>query len=149
MKPKALKGQDPLEQAKHNERVSGYLYKDPVGCFDWVVTTAFYSALHYIAFQLFPLIRGAATYTDFDHYYSETEGRKSISQKRNKHEATMALVNQELQPISAYYRSLMTACHNARYRDYRIKKAEADQALQELQLIKAGLDKVPAGSKKK
>ena len=45
---------DSLNHAIHNKEACEYLSKEPKFS-DWVITTAFYSALHFIDYKIFPL----------------------------------------------------------------------------------------------
>ncbi len=47
--------EDNLEYAQHNEKACKYLDKKPEFT-DWVITTAFYSALHFVRYKIFPII---------------------------------------------------------------------------------------------
>lgn len=40
--------EDHLEKAEHNERFADFLYEAKPDFYDWVVTGAFYSAVHYV-----------------------------------------------------------------------------------------------------
>ena len=42
-----------LEHAEHNEKAYRYLCQEPEFS-DWIITTAFYSAIHYIRHRMFP-----------------------------------------------------------------------------------------------
>ena len=64
------------DHAVHNERACDFLLSS--GEFnDWVVTTTFYAALHYVRYELFPLERNNVIYNNFEKYFS------NISKKEN------------------------------------------------------------------
>lgn len=130
-----------LQHAAHNEAVCDYLNagKD---CWDWVVTTAFYSAMHYAYFQMFPLEEGGNTYTSFEEYYRSVEQLKPKNIRMNKHECTAALVIRQVPKAASYYRALSDASWNARYHDYKIPQQNATRARMELSQIKGQLTKL-------
>ena len=66
------------EHAEHNESACDYLLQS--GKYnDWVVTTAFYSAMQYLHNELFPLEYNNAEYSNFNSYYD------SICNYRGRH----------------------------------------------------------------
>ncbi|MBK9533864.1 MAG: hypothetical protein IPO10_01555 [Flavobacteriales bacterium] len=126
--------------AAHNEAACDLL--NTSGTFpDWVITTAFYSALHLVYEKLFPLTEKGETLNSFDQYFGSRYARKGPGDKPSKHEATVDLVKSHLPGVASYYRLLKDSCHNARYRSYVVKPYEATVARNQLQNIKAGLAK--------
>lgn len=124
--------------AAHNEAACDALHKS--GNFpDWVVTTAFYSALHLVYERLFPLKAEGTNYADFDTYFSKVHARKPAADRPTKHEATVDLVMRYLPRVASHYRLLKDACHNARYRSYQVPPHLATTARDQLQTIKAQL----------
>ena len=121
--------------AEHNESLCDLLLADK-NYNDWVITTAFYSALHYMEFQLFPLVIGAVTYNSFNHYYDSVLSRSRIS----KHNGKASLVNANL-TCGAQYRWLMDACMNARYTNYIVNEPTAELAKTCLDTVKACVTK--------
>ncbi|RYX87218.1 hypothetical protein EON73_01810 [bacterium] len=125
-----------LNHAKHNEDLCNKLHGDQC-YFDWIITTAFYSALHYSEYQLFPFILGPTEYTNFDVYYDAFKRNKD-----NKHDARKRLVYSNINPqAGAAYNWLKDLCWTARYYDYDITKEEADIALNKLNIIKSHISK--------
>lgn len=117
-------------QAEHNEKACALLLQD--GNFnDWVVTTAFYSALHYVGHQLFPIKIAAVTYNTFNEYYDQVGQSLNIS----KHRAKCNLVTSNL-TCGSEYRWLMDECMNARYVDYEVDNDTAKMANTCLKRIK-------------
>ncbi len=121
--------------AEHNEKACDFLISD--GTFtDWIVTTAFYSALHYVQNEIFPLVVGTTTYPNFNDYYT------SISfPKPSKHSTTAQLVGTHLSVCEPSYRWLLDACHTARYKNYSVSKKKAQTAKHKLTTIKSSLTK--------
>jgi hypothetical protein len=118
--------------AERNERVSKLLHEGGT-YFDWVVTTAFYSALHYVQNEIFPLSDGRDNYISFDNYYNRVH--RGV-RKPKKHQAIISLVAKEIPPVGAKYRFLHDNSYTARYRNYAIPEAIANQAQEYLQDIK-------------
>jgi len=121
-----------LDHAMHNEELCYLLNNDKKFC-DWVVTTAFYSSLHYSEYQLFPFKIGPTEYSSFDVYYNAFK-----SNNDNKHDARKRLVYSNINSkAGAAYNWLKDLCWTARYYDYQITKEEADAAVEKLQIVKA------------
>jgi len=124
--------------ALHNEHVCLHLHG--TGKYnDWVVTTAFYAALHYVQHEIFPLQHKGTTYHDFSHYYSRV--MKPQNNKINKHAATIELVKSHIAPADVSYRALFDASMNARYSHYNVSPAKAAHAKALLDKIKGVLKK--------
>lgn len=122
--------------AKHNEEVCDFLIAD--GRFnDWIITTSFYSALHYVQHEIFPLTEETIKYTNFDGYYTFVLKSQNIS----KHEGTKKLVKEHIPTCFAHYRWLFDACMNARYSKYQISNQKAAEAKSNLIEIKKHLKK--------
>ena len=123
-----------LEHAEHNEKVCKYLDKKPEFT-DWVITTAFYSALHYVQHKLFPLvisIRGKRTkITCLDEYFS-----KNNPHQLNKHSVLAKLVEEKLSEISKDYNKLKDISLTARYHRYNYPREISNDAKKRLQTIK-------------
>ena len=126
--------------AEHNELVCEFLSQD--GRFnDWVVTTAFYSALHYVSYELFPLEEGEITFGSLDEVCS-TKLTGFSNPAKNKHNMLKSLVQAKCSKrCSALYRKLFDRCMNARYVNYQVSKQSADDALQTLKNLKHELKK--------
>ena len=106
--------------ALHNQKVCDYLSEH--GEFhDWVITTAFYSAIHWIEDYLFPFhvkdgkadieIGSLEAYTQF---YND-----SLGLRKSNHAIRTMLVGEKCREILSSYSSLYDNCMTARYIDYR------------------------------
>lgn len=121
--------------AQRNEKLCHSLNAD--GEFhDWAVTTAFYSALHYVQHEIFPLEIGRRNYLSFDNYYNSILGKKP-----SKHQLTIDLVFDNLKESGAKYKWLHDTCINARYHNYNVAKIISDKSVQYLEDIKSSLVK--------
>ena len=122
--------------AEHNEQLCDFLIAD--GNYrDWIITTAFYSSLHYVQNEIFPLTVGEDTYPNFNTYFNLVLKPKSQS----KHSGTKDLVKTHITPAFSQYRWLFDACMNARYSNYAISKQKALQAKSNLKALKNHLKK--------
>ena len=125
-----LKQNNLKDHALHNEKVCNLLLKN--GDFpDWVVTTAFYSALHYAQFASFPYNTGKETFNSFDNYYNRHFN--GVPNKPSKHQATINLVYAIFGDDAGYlYKWLHDTCRTSRYHKYKIPPALADLAKEKL-----------------
>jgi hypothetical protein len=139
---------DQLPHANHNERVCDFLLEQSEGeqigenyhHNDWIITTAFYSALHYVQSVIFPITKNhpvtdeIITINCFSVYYGIFRDEIKI----NKHDATARLVEEYRPLIGDAYRHLMDACKTARYNNYNVKLDYARFARKKLLRIKEG-----------
>ena len=115
-------------KAQSNEQLANHLHNEKTGIWnDWVVTTAFYSALHYVTGKLFPLPEGERDFVDVQAYNSNGQFRC-----KEKHETIKALVYHYLTDAYDSYRWLHSQSSIARYRDYGLRDEIADLAVQKL-----------------
>lgn len=123
-----------LEHSYHNESVSNLLHFN--GAFpDWVVTSAFYSALHFVSYHIFPL---KIIHSDgSEKTLNKLEDYKSYyNHNGNKHTILSDLVFEHLPSISTDYDMLLDRCRIARYFNYKTNSVTANKALENLQNIK-------------
>lgn len=101
--------------------------------FDWVVTTAFYSALHFVQNEIFPHNNGVRQFPNFDNYYnSHTFPGKRPSQ----HRVTIDLAGEILPDAYDSYKWLHDTCRTARYHNYKIPERIASTAIVNLENVK-------------
>jgi hypothetical protein len=124
-----------LQFALHNEEACKYLEKS--GQFiDWVITTAYYSAIHYIHHRIFPYTYifpdgSKISYTDFDRLF------KQFSKSNySKHGFLRNFVEANHPAITIDFQHLMDNCFTARYNDYHFDAAAGISALNRLEKIK-------------
>lgn len=110
-----------LDHASHNKKVCEYLSRNP-DYNDWVITTAFYSALHFVDFKIFPLkfkLNGNEynflIFDDYYDFYAKKINIKGIS----RHKARLDLVENKLIKIAPHYGKLLSLCTKARYVNYK------------------------------
>ena len=96
---------------------------------DWIITTAFYAAIHYVDSKVFPLTidgRQKITFSCLESYYNYQ--RNYDTQMPSKHEFRLDIAQAHLDPeILARFKRLYDASFTARYRDYQeldFKKAQ-------------------------
>lgn len=126
------------KQALHNEDACNFLFKSKKYN-DWVVTTAFYSALHFVQHEIFPLIENGKTFTDIESYFSYCKPSKIKGY--NKHSLTMDLVKNHIPPAYSHYKRLFDSCMNARYVNYLVSFPKAKISKEDLADIKKHLKK--------
>jgi len=111
-----MKNEFSLDHAKHNEEVCNYLSKNPDYA-DWVITTAFYAALHYVSYKIFPLTEkrgnGNITYQTFDSYANQSHYASK------KHKALTDLVQNHCPSVLDRYNQLKDLSWTARYKKYK------------------------------
>lgn len=118
------------DHALHNERLCDLLLEN--GQFnDWVITTAFYAALHYVKHQMFPLHLAGKKFNEFEAYYFQHE-KKGV----DKHRSLSGLVCRNLKDCSGAYRWLLDAAKNSRYNNYKVAPETASKARKLLSAIK-------------
>jgi len=123
--------------AVHNEKACDYLLKSRQFN-DWVVTTAFYSALHYVRSVLFPLTINGTTYNNLDNYFYVL--RNKPHNNLSKHQIIIQLVNSNLKSVASHYRWLHDSCMTTRYNDYQVSDKKAKTARKRLSQIKNHLN---------
>jgi hypothetical protein len=121
----------PSQHGLHNEQACNHLFAS--GQYhDWVVTTAFYAAMHFCYHQIFPLTENGKTYASFEQYYQAIPGKKP-----NKHQATLTLVFKHLNKAYTAYKWLHDRCFTARYQNYQTTQPEAVTARTRLATVKS------------
>lgn len=126
-----------LEHAYHNESVCYYL--DNNGHFnDWVVTSAFYAALHFCCYKIFPIEEkiDGKTYV----FNTVEQFKKFHNLELNKHSILSDLIDEFFPSISPIYDELKDYCMNARYFHYKIKTVKANRAKEIVTIIKNSLE---------
>ncbi|MES2387731.1 MAG: hypothetical protein V4543_06995 [Bacteroidota bacterium] len=122
--------------ALHNEELYDFLLSTKKYN-DWVITTAFYSALHFVQHELFPRTEEGNTYADFNEYYGKILKRMGY----NKHSGTIYLVRRHLPACSSVYRRLYDRCMDARYKEYHVTESTAVETRRDLSTLKSYLSK--------
>lgn len=121
---------DHINQAKHNEKVCNHLSSKETYS-DWVITTAFYSAIHYVRCLMIPCNIDGTEYNCFDSLFSKF---KQSSEGRHGFQARYVLVNYP--EIDSDYRILLDMSNNARYINYQYSREQAKVAKESLRTIK-------------
>jgi len=111
-----------IDHAKHNYDVCIYLSKDKK-FIDWVVTTAYYSAIYFTHHKLFPdrysfkdRMNFYSTFDSYarDYFLHNSKVNDSLHGIRKK------LVEEHLSEISIEFSQLKDFCWTARYKTYNI-----------------------------
>ncbi|MCD4705772.1 hypothetical protein K8R61_01695 [bacterium] len=129
-----MKNEDNLEYAEHNWKTCKYLDRKPEFA-DWVITTAFYSALHYVRYKIFPITIERANkrieIKDFEIYF-RTNNPFGLS----KHSLLSNLVEEKHSKIANDYNKLRDISWSARYSNYKYPREISNDAKKRLQKIK-------------
>jgi hypothetical protein len=124
-----------LDLAFHNEKTCNYLSrKDEFS--DWVITTAFYSALHYVRHFILPyrhstIDAGAVEFDDFESLFSSL--RKD---REGRHGFQNRMVNEKCSYFRFEYQKLYELSNNARYSNYKYEREDSVKAQTYLRKIK-------------
>lgn len=115
-----------LDHAKHNEQVCNHL-NNHNGFSDWVITTAFYSATHYVRNKIIPFVKkgskGNKRFTDFESLYnSDRVG------SMGRHEYTIYHLSKHHPQIQKDFRILKDLANTARYINYQMGAETANNA---------------------
>lgn len=124
------------DHANHNKSICNYLdlNTDKIACFDWIITTAFYSVIHYIDHAVFPC--------DYKgNMVKNISDLQNLTNARNPHAARSLLVNEKLPKLKGDYEFLSSNCHNAWYHNYIVNPAIADLAKRKLEHFALHFDK--------
>lgn len=130
------------EHGIHNKSLCDELYlQDPVKYNDWVVTTAFYSSIHFIDHALFPCdLEG-------NEFKNINEAHRKI--KADSKHQTRAILLGKLMPLhKSDYDFLIGESQNARYSNYNVNPAIASKAYKVLEKIESSYDKEKSKIKK-
>lgn len=124
-----------LSHAEHNKLACKFI-KDSKLFNDWVITTAYYSALHFMQSELFPsnyenpLNGKIKHYDNFDKYYRD-------SSDISKHGLLLQLVEEyvDKEDVINGFTSLKELCWTARYSSYTFSEEIANECYENLKLI--------------
>lgn len=120
---------------KHNKSVCNKLYlQDDHICNDWVVTTSFYSSIHFIDHALFPCEYMGTKFNNIN------EAHKFIGSP-SKHQTREYLLNKIMPKHISEYSFLCNQSQNARYIDYNVNEAISKKAVSCLDNIIKSYDK--------
>jgi hypothetical protein len=121
--------------AKHNKEACKFI-KDSGLFNDWVITTAYYSALHFMQSYLFPeTYENPQTgqmkrYDNFDKYFHDTRDY-------TKHGLLLSLVEEQIDDNDVIdgFTSLKELCWTARYSSYYCSNEIANECYKNLEVI--------------
>lgn len=123
------------KHAEHNKKACEFL-KDSKLFNDWVITTAYYSALHFMQSELFPGTYEnprngkMKSYDNFDKYHRD-------STDISKHGLLLQLVeeNVDTDEVIDGFTSLKELCWTARYSNYTFSEEIANECFENLERI--------------
>jgi len=119
-----------LDHGKHNKIVCDKLnLLTDVNCNDWIVTTAFYSAVHFFDHLLFDFkLSDEVTFKNLD------EAHKHF-RSQSKHETRGILISRKHSNLYLSYYFLQNECFYARYKNYEVHEKIAALAISKLETI--------------
>lgn len=124
-----------LDHAEHNESTCDFLATATDKHNDWIITTAFYSSMHYLRHKVFPLeiikSTGKITVSSFEEYCTE----KGIYGQKHKVMRKLIEDNCDLS-IASTYNQMLDLSFTARYNKYKYGKKIARLAQKRLNAIK-------------
>ena len=112
---------------ERNKKLSKELLNGKV-YFDWVITTAFYSAIHLVEDKILPCKVS-------DLVCKNINDVKSAYKMRGRHSSRERLVLSNLPKIAIQYKWLDDQSRYSRYTTYKVTPAQADKATQYLNEI--------------
>lgn len=119
-----------IEHAEHNEKVCRFLSKKP-DFSDWIITTAFYSAVHYVRYLLLPYTDGTTIFDCFETLFTSkkypNEGRHGFSSR---------FVKEQHPNIYIEYKQLHDYSNTARYFNYSFPRETSTAARELLDSVK-------------
>jgi len=129
------RNEDKLKHALHNELVCNYLALQ-TDFPDWIITSAFYTSLHFISYKVFPFeapsIEGGKTKIECIDDFMRYKGDKRLS----KHELLSNLASKKCKDISEDYDWLLNMSMTARYTNYYQSIPVANKAISIMKKIK-------------
>ena len=122
-----------LDHALNNEKACDYLslhanYKD------WVITTAFYSALQFVSYKIFPFIHSDSGKDTKIESIDQYKG--VLKTDLNKHKLLRDLVEDKCAEIHEDYSWLLSYSYSARYVNYQYPVEVSNRAKSLLAKIK-------------
>lgn len=111
---------DKKAHGERNKNLCDHLY-DGRHYFDWVITTAFYSAIHFVDFKIFPFEHNGTQIKSLDFAFKHQEFKKG-----SRHETRAYLVYLKLPKRAADFKYLQDTCWNARYVSYKTTQQAAE-----------------------
>lgn len=140
--------------------VLGHAQDDEAACrclianhlYDWAITAAFYSALHFIDDAIFPLVvtlksKKRATYQDFDDFYENYPDFPS--QRISQHRARIIAITRVngSRNLRTAYERLLDGARDTRYNHEVYTREEAEHALLLLERVKIAIPELNAQEK--
>lgn len=123
------------EHGVHNKLVCDKLYLETtVKCNDWVVTTSFYSSIHFIDHALFPCEYNGNVFNDINEAHS-------VINNKSKHQTRAILLNKILPKHKSDYEFLISESQNARYSNYDVNPLISNKAYRSLENIVKSYDR--------
>lgn len=119
------------QHARHNEEVYTHI-RDETKFTDWLITTAFYTAVHYVESFLFPFEDFDDTVIESIHDYHKGNNFSSLHVSRDQ------LVKSRMSDVHGSYKRLQDLSKTSRYKEYEFTTHDSYSILtdQKLDAIK-------------
>lgn len=113
------------EKANHNLNTSIFLHTSEENFDDWVITTSFYSSIHFVDYLIFPvkIMSGnkKLNFTSLDGLYNYYKNNSDARRPQSKHVFRKELVILFMgSGLGGFFKTLQEECFNARYKFYPI-----------------------------
>lgn len=130
-----VKSKERFQHGEHNEEVCDLLALNQKFA-DWTITTAFYAALHFVSFKIFPFTHKADKNTSIKiENLEQWQQHKSYS-PTSRHELLKDLVAKYCADISPEYEWLLGLSMTARYHKFQHDILVANKAVRLMKQIK-------------
>lgn len=133
-----MNGSKDFTHAEHNEKTCRRLLEtatNDVADIAWIITTAYYAALHFVQAGLFPL-KIVDVEGDHNVEFERFEDYFKVHPGFSNHELTARLVDDHFSIIGPTYRHLMSMCIASLNPGFRLSLQDAARAVRELEEIR-------------
>lgn len=131
-----------FEHGVHNEEVCDLLNIEKKYT-DWIITTAFYAALHFVSYKIFPFKHQIQGSTDkVINTIEEWQNHKNYTSNK-RHDLLAELVFKYCSDITEKYDWLLSMAKTSRYHQFTFDKAISEQAVRYMKEIKKSCQHKP------
>ena len=128
------KSLDRFNHGEHNEKACDLIATSNAFP-DWVITTAFYAALHFVSYKIFPFKHPPGSNSLTFNTIEDWQNFKNYASNK-RHDLLSNLVATHCPSISADYDWLLSMSMTARYHEFQHDKLIAEKAIGLLKTIK-------------
>ncbi len=139
------KSRERFDHGEHNEKVCELIAANKQFP-DWVITTAFYAALHFVSYKIFPFEAGKEGGKIVIDTIERWQSFKSYTSNK-RHDLLKDLVGSRCQDIYPEYDWLLGLSMTARYHNFQLPPENAEGAIRRMQKIKKACQPEAASKK--